>query len=118
MSTGKKRKIHPDEQPTGADKPKKKRENPVDRSQVKTGVGCKYCDKVCLNEETLSIHVNNEHADRQSLFQCAFCGLKVNDFGLYNRHVKEHSDKVHKCYMCSEMFDNTRDLRKHVMNPY
>ena len=73
---GKKRKIRPDEQPTGADKPKKKRENPVDRSQVKTGVGCKYCDKVCLNQETLSIHINNEHADRQSLFQCAFCGLR------------------------------------------
>ena len=111
---GKKRKIRPDEQPTGADKHKRKRENPVDRSQVKTGVGCKYCDKVCLNEETLSIHINNEHADRQSLFQCAFCGLRVNDFGLYNRHVKEHSDKVHKCYMCSELFDNTRDLSKHI----
>ena len=111
---GKKRKIRPDEQPTGADKPKRKRENPVHRSQVKTGVGCKYCDKVCLNEETLSIHINNEHADRQSLFQCAFCGLRINDFGLYNRHVKEHSDKVHKCYMCSELFDNTRDLSKHI----
>ena len=111
---GKKRKLCPDEQPTGGDKPKKKRENPVDRGQVKTGVGCKYCDKVCLNEETLSIHVNNEHADRQSLFQCAFCGLRINDFRLYNRHLKEHSDKVHKCYMCSEQFDNSRSLRKQV----
>ena len=111
---GKKRKIRPDKQPTGADKPKKKRENPVDRTQVKTGVGCKYCDKVCLNQETLSIHINNEHADKQRLFQCVFCGLRVNDFGLYNRHVKEHSDKTHKCYMCSEIFDNTRELRKHV----
>ena len=52
---GKKRKIRPDEQPTGADKPKKKRENPVDRSQVKTGVGCKYCDKVCLNAVIVSV---------------------------------------------------------------
>ena len=110
----KKRKLRPDEQPTGADKPKKKRENPVDRGQVKTGVGCKYCDKVCLNEETLSIHVNNKHADRQSLFQCAFCSLRVNDFRLYNQHLREHSDKVHKCYMCSKQFDNARSLRKHV----
>ena len=94
--------------------PRRKEKNPVDRGQVKTGVGCKYCDKVCLNEETLSIHVNNEHADRQSLFQCAFCGLRVNDFRLYNRHLKEHSDKVHKCYMCSEQFDNSRSLRKHI----
>ena len=111
---GKKRKLRPDEQPTGADKPKKKRVNPVDRGQVKTGVGCKYCDKLCLNEETLSIHVNNEHADRQSLFQCAFCGLRVNDFTLYNRHLKEHSDKGHKCYMCSEQIDNSHSLRKHI----
>ena len=71
---------------------------------------------MCLNEETLSIHVNNEHADRQSLFQCAFCGLRVNDFRLYNRHLKEHSDKVHKCYMCSKQFDNSRSLRKHIKN--
>ena len=56
---GKKRKLRPDEQLTGAVKPKKKRENPVDKGQVKTGIGCKYCDKVCLNEETLSM---NEHA--------------------------------------------------------
>ena len=110
----KKRKLRPDEQPTGADKPKKKRENPVDRGQVKTGVGCKYCDKVCLNEETLSIHVNNKHADKQSLFQCAFCGLRINDFRLYNQHINEHSDKVHKCHMCSEQFDNARSLRKHI----
>ena len=57
----KKRKLHPDEQPTGAVKPKKKRENPVDKGQthVKTGIACKYCDKVYLNKETLSIHVNN-----------------------------------------------------------
>ena len=69
---------------------------------------------MCLNEETLSIHVNNEHTDRQSLFQCAFCGLRVNDFRLYNQHLREHSDKVHKCYMCSKQFDNACSLRKHV----
>ena len=110
----KKRKIRPDEQPTGAIKPKKKRENPVDKSQVKTEIGCKYCDKVCLNKETLSIHVNNKHADRQTMFGCAFSSFKINDFRLYNKHLKEHSDKVHKCYLCSEQFDNARQLRKHI----
>ena len=74
-------------------KPKKKRENPVDKgqTQVKTGIACKYCDKVCLNEETLSIHINNKHADRQPMFQCAFCGLRLN--------------KLNKC---REQFDNAR----------
>ena len=111
---GKKRKLHPDEQLTGAVKPKKKRENPVDKGQVKTGIACKYCDKVCLNEETLSIHVNNEHADRQPMFQCAFCGLRLNKFRLYTKHLGEHGDKVHRCYQCSEQFDNAHLLRKHV----
>ena len=95
-------------------KPKKKRENPVDKGQVKTGIACKYCDKVCLNEETLSIHVNNKHADRQPMFQCAFCGLRLNEFRLYTKHLGEHGDKIHKCYQCSEQFDNARLLRKHV----
>ena len=40
--------------------------------------------------------------------------VKSKRFGLYNQHVKEHSDKAHKCYMCSELFDNTCDLRNHV----
>ena len=61
MSMERRGKIRPDEQPTGADKPKRKRENPVDRSQVKTGVGCKYCDKVCLNEENL-VHSRQQRA--------------------------------------------------------
>ena len=107
---GKKRKLCADELPTGATKPKKKRENPVDKGQVKTGIACKYCDKVCLNEETLSIHVNNEHATRHQMFQCAFCGLRVNEFRLYNKHQGEHSDKIHKCYQCSKQFDNARQL--------
>ena len=89
---GKKRKLRPDEQPTGAVKPKKKRENQVDKgqTQVKTGIACKYCNKVCLNEEILSIHINNEHADRQPMYI------------------------VHRCYQCSEQFDNAHLLRKHV----
>ena len=33
---------------------------------------------------------------------------------MYNKHLWEHSDKVHKCYQCSEQFDNARLLRKHI----
>ena len=69
---------------------------------------------MCLNEETLSIHVNNEHADRQPMFQCAFCGLRLNEFRLYTKHLGEHGDKIHKYYQCSEQFDNTHLLRKHI----
>ena len=48
------------------------------------------------------------------MFQCAFCGLRLNEFRLYTRHLGEHSDKVHRYYQCSEQFDNARLLRKHV----
>ena len=106
---GKKRKLRAAELPTDAMKPKKKRENPVDKGQVNTGIACKYCDKVCLNEDTLSIHINNEHADRQP-----FCSLKLNDFRLYTKHLGEHGEATHKCYQCSEQFDNARLLRKHI----
>ena len=44
------------------------------------------------------------------MFQCAFCGLRLNEFRLYTKH----GDKVHRCYQCSEQFDNTHLLRKHV----
>ena len=114
---GKKRKVCADELPTSAVKPKKKKQNPVDKGQagsVKTGIACKHCDKVCLNDETLSIHVNNEHTDKQPVFWCAFCGIKINEFRLYIKHLEEHSKDMFKCYKCNEQFNNARLLRKHV----
>ena len=114
---GKKRKVRADELPTGAVKPKKKKQNPVDKGQagsVKTGIACKYCNKVCLNDETLSIHVNNEHADKQPMFQCAFCGIKLNELRLYIKHLGDQSKDMYKCYKCGKQFDNAHLLRKHV----
>ena len=98
-------------------KPKTKKQNPVDKGQpglVLHGAACKYCGKLCFNEETLSIHINNEHADRQSVFQCAFCGGKTNDFRLHVKHLEQHSKDMYKCYTCSEQFDNACLLRVHV----
>ena len=81
---------------------------------VLEGTACKYCGKICFNKETLSVHINNEHTDRQSVFQCAFCGVRTNDFRLHAKHLEEHSKDMYKCYACSEQFDNARILRKHV----
>ena len=113
----KKEKFGADEMPTGAMKPKKKKQNPVDKGQqglVLEGTACKYCGNLCFNKETLSIYINNEHMDRQSVFQCAFCGIRTNDFRLHVKHLEEHSKDMYKCYACSEQFDNARILRKHV----
>ena len=52
--------------------------------------------------------------DRQSVFQCVFCGIKTNDFRLHVKHLEEHSKDMYKCYACSKQFDNARLLRKHV----
>ena len=44
MSTERRRKVHADELLPGAVKPKKKKQNPVDKGQagsVKTGIACK-----------------------------------------------------------------------------
>ena len=102
---GKKKKFDADELPTGTVKPKTKKQNPVDKGQaglVLPGAACKYCGKLCFNEETLSIHINNKHTDRQSVFQCAFCCIKTNDFRLHIKNLEEHSKDMYKCYACSE----------------
>ena len=93
-----KRKFGTDKLLTGATKPKIKKENPVDKGQpglVLHRTACKYCGKLRFNEETLSIHINNEHADRQSVFQCAFCGMKTNNFRLHVKHLEEHSKDIY-----------------------
>ena len=98
-------------------KQKVKKQNPVDKGQsglVLHGTACKYCGNLCFNEETLSIHINNEHVDRQSVFQCAFCGLKSNEFRLYAQHLEQHSKDMYKCYTCNEQFASAHDLRVHV----
>ena len=112
-----KRKFGPDKLPTGASKPNAKKQNPVNKGQAGLtlkGTACKYCGKVCYNEETLSVHINNEHSDRQSVFQCAFCGLRFNEFRLYVAHLEQHNKDMYKCYACKEQFDNARELRVHV----
>ena len=98
-------------------KPKTKKQNPVDKGQpglVLPGAACKYCGKLCFNEETLSVHINNENTDRQSVFQCTFCGIKTNEFRLHVKHLEEHSKDIYKCYACSKQFDNAHLLRVHV----
>ena len=62
----------------------------------------------------LSIHINNKHSDRQSVFQCAFCGLKFNEFRLYVAHLEKHQKDIYKCYVCQKQCNNTRELRVHV----
>ena len=141
---GKKRKLRPDEQPTGAMKPRKKRENPVDKGQVKTGIGCKYCDNVCLNEETLSIHINNKHADRQPMFQCEELeehskekhgGLQPGEQELQTQRCREEKleqserrkekaeeeakqTKYFPCKECVEGFNTKRELDTHMTDKH
>ena len=43
-----------------------------------------------------------------------FCGIKINEFRLYIKHLGEHSKDMYKCYKCGEQFDNAHLLRKHV----
>ena len=112
-----KRKLGPDEMPVGASKPKAKKQNPVDKGQ--TGLtpketACKYCGKVCYSDKMLSVHINNEHSDRQSVFQCVFCGLKFNEFRLYEAHLEKHDKDMYKCYACQKQFNSARELRVHV----
>ena len=73
----KKRKIRPgvDEQPTGADKPKRKRENPVDKRH----------------------HVNTEHGALQG--NCPFCDAAFDTLNELSIHCKEH-----RSYFCDICF--------------
>ena len=100
-----KRKLGPDEMLVGASKPKAKKQNPVDKGQAglaQKEAACKYCGKVCYSDKTLSVHINNEHSDRQSVFQCVFCGLKFNEFRLYVAHLEKHDKDMYKCYACQK----------------
>ena len=50
-----KRKVGLDEMPTGASKPKAKKQNPVDKGQAgltPKETACKYCGKICYSDET------------------------------------------------------------------
>ena len=113
----KKRKLGPDEMLTGASKPKAKKQNPVNKGQgglTPKETACKYCDKVCYSDETLLVHINNEHSDRQSVFQCVFCALRFNEFRVYVAHLEKHDKDMYKCYACQKQFDSACELRVHV----
>ena len=128
---GKKRKLRPDEQPTGADKPKKKRENPVYRGQVKTGVGCRLapnCRQTFNNIKELGIHSRQAHWKmfpfRCNYKDCFDCYRTIDALVKHCRsHGKETWDATHstedkkdryKCSLCPETFDQVAQLLSHT----
>ena len=70
--------------------------------------------KVCFNEETLSIHINKEHRDRQHIFPCAFCGIRTNKFSLYARHLEQHKKDMFQCHACGKKYDSAKRLKTHM----
>ena len=75
-----------DEKPTGTTRQTWKRQNPIDKGPTGLVSGmvhqCKFCEKVCTSESSLTNHINNVHQERQNIFRCCKCGCKYNIFNM------------------------------------
>ena len=98
----------PDEKPTGMIRQTGKRQNPMDKGA--TGLvsdtihQCKFCEKVCTSEASLTNHINNLHQERQNIFRCYKCGHKFNIFNMYIEHLGTHPKDEYKCHECRKQF--------------
>ena len=106
-----------DEKPTGTTRQKGKRQNPMDKGPTGLVSGtvhqCKFCEKVCTSESSLTNHINNVHQERQNIFRCCKCGRKYNVFNMYIEHLGTHPKNEYKCHECGKQFKDAHLLSLH-----
>ena len=106
-----------DERPTGMTRQKGKRQNPMDKGPTELVSGmvhqCKFCEKVCTSESSLTNHINNVHQERQNIFMCCKCGRKYNIFNMYIEHLGTHPKNGYKCHECGKQFKDAHLLSLH-----
>ena len=106
-----------DEKPTGTTRQKGKRQNPMDEGPTGLVSGtvhqCKFCEKVCTSESSLTNHINNVHQERQNILRCCKCGRKYNVFNMYIEHLGTHPKNEYRCHECGKQFKDTHLLSLH-----
>ena len=106
-----------DEKPTGTTRQKGKRQNPMDKGPTGLVSGtvhqCKFCEKVCTSESSLTNHINNIQQERQNIFRCCKCGCKYNVFNMYIEHLGTHPKNEYKCHECGKQFKDAHLLSLH-----
>ena len=65
---------------------------------------CKFCEKVCTSESSLTNHINNIHEERQNIFRCCKYGHKYNVFNMYIEHLGTHPKNEYRCHECGKQF--------------
>ena len=113
----KRRAMGSDERRTGTTRQTGKRQNPMDKEPTGLVSGtvhqCKFCEKVCTSESSLTNHINNVHQERQNIFRCCKCGHKYNVFNMYIEHLGTHPRNEYKCHECGKQFKDTHLLSLH-----
>ena len=83
-----------DERPAGMTRQKGKRQNPMDKGPTGLVSGtvqqCKFWEKVCTSESSLTNHINNVHQERQNILRFCKCGRKYIVFNMYIEHLGTH----------------------------
>ena len=106
-----------DKRPTGATRQKGKRQNPMDKGPTGLVSGtvhqCKFCEKVCTSESSLTNQINNVHQERPNILRCCKCGRNYNVFNMYIKHLGTHSKNKYRCHECSKQFKDTHLLSFH-----
>ena len=92
-------------------------QNPMDKGPTGLVSGtvhqCKFCEKVCTSESSLTNHINNIHQERQNIFRCCKCGRKYNVFNMYIEHLGTYPKNEYRCHECSKQFRDAHLLSLH-----
>lgn len=87
---------------------------------------CHYCDYTCVNGNTLSMHINNNHPENAgrvvSPHICSYCNKGFQASTKLDHHIKTyHEITYHKCpvYGCSyQNAKNTTTLACHISSKH
>ena len=78
----------------------------------RSGLVCKYCNKVYYTQQNFDLHVAGHEGDDKGFRWCLICGLKLR-YHQHKYHMKKHQGPAN-CYDCDRTYNNVEILRRHI----
>lgn len=78
---------------------------------------CKECDKSLLHNQSMLIHIHNEHVKFKMATKCPGCDLVFIYRKAFWNHLASHAmDFI--CDICQQRFSSKRKIREHIENTH
>ncbi|XP_029109569.1 ras-responsive element-binding protein 1 isoform X2 [Scleropages formosus] len=87
-----------------------------DGKEERSSFICPLCEKNCLTQHQLTMHIRQHNADNGSTdHSCSICGKALSSASSLDRHMLVHSgERPYKCSVCGQTFTTNGNMHRHM----